>query len=621
MSEKSQRAFGSQHPSGGERGAGQRPGRAGVLATVLAAVFALALIAVPSAGAAGFQANGTFSDPAMSISVDIAVDPASGNVYVAHRQGAGFSGPGSILRFDAAGAPLSPPDMGSGYYVGVAVEQGGDHTVYGYDNQLEGAEGTPYIEAFDSAGSPLGTPFDVDPSSGQLASDSAGNVYFADTATDTVKKYTSSGAVGTPTEFSCSGTDCNSIALSEPRGVAVDGAGNLYVADSENGRVIKFNSDGSYDSVFYEGAALGLAVDTSAELVLVAGNDGAGQHVTALDYSGNPVGEIPDSAFPGALSVSLAVNPDTETLYALAFSFLEPKVYVFNILASPTAVTGSATGVTASGATLNGTANPKGSTSEDCRFEYTDDADFQANEWVNAESAPCSPQPFNEETDVAVSAAITGLAGGTTYDYRVVEETESGLAEGAAEQFTTLSAPSATTGGASAISQHAATLAASVNPNGEATTNCHIEWGPSAGNYSSGQAACSPNPGSASTSTAVSVAASGLAAGTTYHYRVVEITAAGTANGADMSFATLADTCDTNAALCPPKPPVVTPPVVTPPVVTPPANNQAACVKKANEAFKKAQKAAKKKKGKARAKAMKQANKRKHKAIAKCKGS
>jgi hypothetical protein len=64
----------------------------------------------------------------------------------------------------------------------------------------------------------------------------------------------------------------------------------------------------------------------------------------------------------------------------------------------------------------------------------------------------------------------------------------------------------------------------------------------------------SVNPVTGSTATAVSAALSGLTAGTTYHYRVVGTNGGGTTNGADASFTTLADTCATNAALCPPPP-------------------------------------------------------------------
>jgi NHL repeat-containing protein len=597
-------ALGSPGKGRGKPGTRGGSRRRGLLATAVAAVFALSLVAAPGAGAVVFQSNGSFSDPNMPFPRAIAVDPESGNVYVAEFFGPAFS-PGSLLRFDAEGTPLSPASMGSDSFAGVAVEQGGDHTVYG------AALGeTPYVDAFTAAGSAVGSPFPFETSfTGQIASDAAGNIYVPDATA--VKKYTSAALAGTPAEFACTGSDCNSTALNEPRGVAVDSSGNVYVADTENNRVVKFAPDGSYDSVFYEGAAWSVAVDTASDTVLVAGDDGSGQHVTALDPAGNAIGEIPTSEFEGASLVWLAVNPTTETLYAVEFSG-SPQVAIFDILGPPSVTTEPASGVTATAATLNATVNPKGVFNEDCHFEYTDDADFQANEWANAESVPCEPEPFNEETDLAVAAEVTGLSPETTYDYRVVETTEGGTAEGAAEQFTTAApAPVVTTEAASGISQTAATLNGKVDAEGN-DAECEFEYGTSAAYGKS--VPCSLNPVTGTTATAVSAALSGLTAGTTYHYRVAAENEGGLSNGSDATFTTSADTCATNAALCPPPPPP--PPPATCETDPSLCRNEAAykvCVKKANKAYRKA-------KAKAKTAAAKKAAKaRKAKAIRKCK--
>jgi hypothetical protein len=107
-----------------------------------------------------------------------------------------------------------------------------------------------------------------------------------------------------------------------------------------------------------------------------------------------------------------------------------------------------------------------------------------------------------------------------------------------------------TTAGATGVTQHTATVAGTVNPNSGNVTNCHIDYGASV-SYGS-QAPCSPGaPGAGSSAVGVSAALSGLAAGTTYHFRVVATNAGDTTNGSDQTFATLADTCATNATLCP----------------------------------------------------------------------
>jgi len=70
-----------------------------------------------------------------------------------------------------------------------------------------------------------------------LAADNAGNVYVADTGNNTVRKITPAGMVTTLPQL-LRGGDTNdaagSIQLNSPGGVAVDGTGNIYVADSNN---------------------------------------------------------------------------------------------------------------------------------------------------------------------------------------------------------------------------------------------------------------------------------------------------------------------------------------------------------------------------------------------------
>lgn len=97
--------------------------------------------------------------------------------------------------------------------------------------------------------------------------------------------------------------------------------------------------------------------------------------------------------------------------------------------------------------------------------------------------------------------------------------------------------PIATTGSASEVSQTNAILNATVNPEGGETAYCHFEYGPT---ILYGKAAvCSPDPGEASTDTAVVAKAFGLSPDTTYHFRVVESTfGGGITYGADQTFTT-----------------------------------------------------------------------------------
>jgi hypothetical protein len=116
-----------------------------------------------------------------------------------------------------------------------------------------------------------------------LAVDSAGNVYVADTYNSTIRKVTSSGVVttlaGSAGQFGMANGAGGSALFSYPASVAVDNSGNVYVADSGNNLIRKIDSSGEVTT---------FAGDTS-------GRDGAG----LLD---DPCGVAVDSA--GAVYVA-----------------------------------------------------------------------------------------------------------------------------------------------------------------------------------------------------------------------------------------------------------------------------------------------------------------------------
>jgi uncharacterized delta-60 repeat protein len=98
------------------------------------------------------------------------------------------------------------------------------------------------------------------------------------------------------------------------------------------------------------------------------------------------------------------------------------------------------------------------------------------------------------------------------------------------------SAPLVATGGASNITDIAATLYAVVNPAGAGTTAI-FEYGTTT-NYGS-IASISFSPTNGATTQAVSAAVSGLTPGTTHHYRIVASNSVGTTYGNDLTFTTL----------------------------------------------------------------------------------
>lgn len=199
---------------------------------------------------------------------------------------------------------------------------------------------------------------------------------------------------------------------------------------------------------------------------------------------------------------------------------------------APGATTGDASALTDTQASLAGTVNPQGELTS-YAFQYGTTTAYGQQSGLSSAGSGTA--------DVPVTADLAGLTPGTTYHYRVIATNASGTTVGADRTFTTTGsapppppAPSATTGAATA-GEGSATLSGSVNPNG-VSTSYYFEFGATA-NY--GQQTPPQGAGSGSSTVSVSASLSGLAANTTYHYRLVAVGPQGAfAIGADRTFVT-----------------------------------------------------------------------------------
>jgi len=193
--------------------------------------------------------------------------------------------------------------------------------------------------------------------------------------------------------------------------------------------------------------------------------------------------------------------------------------------AAPQVTTGAASSVTTTSATLTGTVNPSGRATT-WFFEYGTSTSYGTKTPARAAGSGTSA--------VAATAQVTALTIGRVYHFRLVATSDAGTSRGSDQTFATAVAPAATTTGASSVRDSTATLSGTVNPNGQATTAI-FEYGTGT---SYGTKTAAKNLGSGRSTSTVSIPVTRLAAGTTYHFRIVASNATGTSAGSDQTFAT-----------------------------------------------------------------------------------
>jgi hypothetical protein len=198
----------------------------------------------------------------------------------------------------------------------------------------------------------------------------------------------------------------------------------------------------------------------------------------------------------------------------------------------PVTAPAAATEISATAATLNATVNPDRVKVTECVFEYGSSTAY-------GESVPCSQTPGEAAGPVPVSAAIAGLQPGHVYHFRVLARNSHGVSPSSDESFLTPGEPpEAVTQGAFSLGTGSATLTGAVTPAGAAISSCRFEYGTSSAGILEASAPCSSLPVGTEEGAPVSAVITGLAAGTTYHYRLVAANASGTTYGATLSFTT-----------------------------------------------------------------------------------
>lgn len=183
--------------------------------------------------------------------------------------------------------------------------------------------------------------------------------------------------------------------------------------------------------------------------------------------------------------------------------------------------------VTPTGATLEASINP-GFGPTVYMFEYGLDPSFGSETAISDSIGDDgAPHPVEEQ--------VSGLLPGRTYFFRAVAINFSGTTNGPTLSFNTPAVPSVETGAAIGVSEAGATLTGLVTP-GFRPTTYWFEYGPTPA-YGLSTPASGPTAAD-NGAHSVSAVVTGLAPGTTYHYRVVASNEIGQSVGPDLTFTT-----------------------------------------------------------------------------------
>ncbi|MBN1770298.1 MAG: hypothetical protein JXB32_03465 [Deltaproteobacteria bacterium] len=295
----------------------------------------------------------------------------------------------------------------------------------------------------------------------------------------------------------------------------------------------------------YSTVSPGTCNDSFGTRAPAAGGSALGSGTTAVAFSQAITGLSPATTY---YACAIAQN-SAGTSFGAVLTFTTPT--------APTVTTTAATSVTNTAAYLNGTANPNRAATTGY-FRYGTTNPGTCNDSFGSRAPVTGGTALGSGSSaVAYSQYVSSLSPGTTYYYCAIAANGEGTSFGAVLSFTTLAAPTVTTGAATSVSATAATLNGAANPNGNAAYAYfrYATTDPGACNDSFGTRAPSSSGsdtylGAGTTDVAFSRSITGLTPGTTYYYCAIGRNAYGTSFGAVLSFTALAaaPTVTTSAA-------------------------------------------------------------------------
>jgi hypothetical protein len=392
--------------------------------------------------------------PEISNPLGVTVNQADGSVLVA--QGQPFE-PGEVKVFPAAGGPSTATLTGQA-----------------------GAQKTPQ-----------GDVSFINQRSVGLAVDAAGDVFVSDTLDHVVDKFGPAGE-GFPylCQFSGPGRGCvaepaGASTFGQTTGIALDPAGDLFVADPENNRVVEFDSSGGdLATISMSGRPdvtsppVGVAVDSVGDLfveqqelphhIVELADGGAGRETPVsprttgisfdFDSAGLLLAEpllvtefspltgelVPGAAFSttiepesvGGVATRETSNPPDGNVYIVNRAHRSVDVYSVPPLVKPIVQSEYVSAVTSTSAKLNAVIEPA-LRATNYRFQYGPDQSYSSGELP---AAPGALIPGTQSSAIG-AVQLDGLTPGTTYHYRVVAISRAGTTFGPDQTFTTIAPP------------------------------------------------------------------------------------------------------------------------------------------------------------------------------------
>ncbi len=428
------------------------------------------------------------------------------------------------------------------------------NTVAGNGSIGHSGDGGPATAA--SLNSPVGVTVDLN-----------GNLYITEWSGNRIRKVDKNGIISTIAGnggygYSGDGSNATSATLSGPSGILVDSLGNIYFAESAGNRIRKLSLSQVSPAVTTQAAT---NVTTNAATLNGTVN-AQGNATTSITIRYSTVKADVDGGSGTQATVSPAsVSGSTATNITANVTGLTPSTtYYFRASATnaggmangstlsfsarntrdtPFVYTNPATNITSNSATLTGTASAMGLSVTSVFIRYT--TNRMLLESGGGVSALVYPSTVNGSLYTFLRADVMGLSSNTTYYFQASATNLWSTGKGAILSFTTSSpipAPTVLTLPATDIGLNTAVLNGSVNPNGSQSSLTTLKYSTIKADVDAGNG-LSPivNPISISgfIPTLITANLTGLQPNTTYFYRASATTPGGVRNGATLSFTTI----------------------------------------------------------------------------------